>query len=88
MATVVVVVAAFVLAPIVGVLFLLGAPWLALPICAAALLVLGAMEILRRRRRASDLQRHRANAQAQKTEFSERDRETLEDTGPYSIRHR
>jgi MYXO-CTERM domain-containing protein len=51
-ASVVIAALAIVLGLAVGMIFVVGAPWLALPILAVALVGLGAYELLRRRREA------------------------------------
>lgn len=70
-------VAAFMIAITLGAAVVWGTPVFGLPIIAVVLLVLAGMELRRRVVRERDIAHHREDAQAEKVEFTERDKETL-----------
>lgn len=70
-------VAAFLIAMTLGTAVVWGTPVFGLPIIAGVLLLLAGMDVRRRVVRARDMAHHREEAQAEKVEFTERDKETL-----------
>jgi len=69
-------VAALVLGAVIGSLLVPGAPIFAIPIAVLALAALGAAEFRRRTTAAREMREFRDQAQAEKVDFSARDRET------------
>ena len=67
---------AFVFAVIVGFSFVLGAPIVGVPFLLLAIGAFGAGDVLRRQRRARNIKRFRAQAAAQRTDFTAQDRRT------------
>lgn len=74
------VIAAVVAGLLVGTLLLMGAPGLlGLPIVAVVIVVLGVLELRRRRGEAQSMQGFRDEAKADPVEFTDRDKQTLAD---------
>lgn len=71
-----IVIVAFVAAVLIGFSFVMGAPVFGVPIVIVVLLLMGAAHVRRRAERASDVREFRRQAKAEKTEFTERDRQT------------
>lgn len=73
-----IVILAFLVAlPVMAGTFAGGAVIVALPVAAIGIATIGALEFARRRREARDMKSFRDQARSQKTDFTDRDRETL-----------
>ncbi len=67
---------ALILGLVVGAAFVFGTPILGIPIAALGLLLVGVLEVMRRRQQQTDVHEFRGQADAQKTDFTAEDRRT------------
>ena len=79
MSAVTIVLAAAILGLLIGSALIPGAPIFGLPIVAILIVVLGALELRRRRAESRSMQGFRDGAKAEPIDFTERDRRTLVD---------